>query len=153
MEFPRIYRKRFIPNEIVYLKNDKIIKINKEIIVTEWYTLNPRSDFNKGKSCYFFNEGYKVSNFYKDKELLYTYCDIIETEFDKKENKYIFSDLLVDVIIYPNNFVKVLDIEEISQALTENLITIEQAKNALVILSKLLEIIYSGRLSELKTFL
>jgi len=153
MEKPKLYRKRFIPSEEVFLKDDEVVICNDEIIATKWKTLKQRSDFTHGGSVYFLKRGFKVSNIYKDKELIYTYCDIIETKFNEAENKYIFSDLLVDVIIYPDGFVKVVDLAEISQALDEDLITIEQTKKALSVLDELLEIIYSGNLDELKKHL
>ena len=48
----------------------------------------------------------KISKFLnKKKELVYYYCDIIETAYLKAENAYIFTDLLADVIIHPDGAV------------------------------------------------
>ena len=52
-------------------------------------------------------------------------------------------------IIYPDGFVKVLDLAEISQALSANLITIPQLQSALLSLDALLNRIYAGKLGEL----
>lgn len=151
---PALYRRRFIPDELVQLKDDEIIFINNELILTRWKTLKPRKDFTHGRSCYYLNEGFKISHFIdKDENLLYTYCDLIETHYNSQENAYYFNDLLADVVVYPDGFVKVLDIAEISDALENDLITLEMAKNALRVLDKLLELIYSGKLSELSHIL
>ena len=82
-------------------------------------------------------------------ELVYYYCDIIDTVFDKESNSYTFVDLLADVIIYPDGKVKVVDIEEIADALDEGLIDIETSKKALRRLGKLLDIVYEGKLFDL----
>ena len=153
MNKPTLYRKRFIPNEIIHLKDDEITYMDDEVIVTKWDTLKPRKDFTNGSSCYFLKKGFKVSNIYNRGELVYIYCDIIEVEFDESKNEYIFFDLLVDVIIYPNGFVKVVDLAEIAEGIDKSLITIEQAKKALILTDKLLEIIHSENLEKLTKYL
>ena len=150
MTMPSIYRKRYIPDEIIHLKDDEIIHIDEEKIVTKWNVLKPRKDFSKGYSCYFLKDGFKISKFMNDKdELVYYYCDIIDTVFDKESNSYTFVDLLADVIIYPDGKVKVVDIEEIADALDEGLIDIETSKKALRRLGNLLDIVYEGKLFDL----
>ena len=67
----QLFRKRLIPEEIVELKDDKIIKRNQNIIITKWKTLKPRTDFSHGISCYFLDKGIKVSKFIKADESLY----------------------------------------------------------------------------------
>lgn len=150
MVFPTLYRKRFIPNEIVCLKNDKILYIDDCQIKTEWSVLKPRDDFSHGESLYLLEQGFKISKFFKaDGELHCIYCDIVEHEYSQAENAYIFSDLLVDVVIHRDGSVNVLDVGEIVIALEQSLISLEQAKDALTKLDALLKIIYSGRLEDL----
>ena len=111
-----IYRKRLIPNECIPLKNDIILYGDDSILITKWNTLKPRSDFHHGYSCYYLKEGCKVSRFYKeDGSLLYWYCDII-THTVENENDLIITDLLADVIVYPDGFVQVLDLDELCDA-------------------------------------
>ena len=56
---------------------------------------------------------------------------------------------MADVLIYPDGFVKVVDLGEISQALTEGLLTIPLLQAALLSLDALLNRIYAGKLGEL----
>lgn len=150
MENLKIYRKRIIPQELVDLKDDEIILKNDDVVVTRWKALKPRRDFSKGSSCYFLKRGFKISRFLDKRDrLVYYYCDIIDTKFDEEQNSFTFLDLLADVIIYPSGFVRVVDLEEISEALDKGLISIEQAKQALNRLSELLKIIYSGGLKNM----
>ncbi len=149
-ENAKIYRRRFIPNEKILLKDDEVIYIDDSIIVTKWKALRPRRDFDHGCSCYYLNKGIKISKFYTvSGKLLYYYCDIIETLRNEEENAYVFNDLLADVVIYEDGFVKVLDIGEIAHAMDKRLITIQQAKKSLATLDELLNIVYSGRLKQL----
>ena len=150
MAYPKLVRKRLIPLETVPLKDDKIVLIEDGLIVTHWDVLKPRKDFQKGISCYFINEGYKISRFMdKEGKLVYFYCDIIETEYDEKEDTYIFTDLLADVIIYPDGRIKVVDIGEIAEVMEKGIISNDLVKKALVRLDKLLEIVYKeGALKE-----
>jgi len=144
MAYPKLVRKRLIPFESVPLKDDKIVHMEDGLIVTHWDVLKPRKDFQKGISCYFVKEGYKISRFMdKDGNLVYFYCDIIDTEYDDKEDTYIFTDLLADVLIYPDGKVKVVDIGEIAEAMEKGIIDDEIVKKALVRLDKLLGIIYT----------
>lgn len=149
-----LYRKRFIPNETICLKDDEIIEKNENRIVTKWNVLRPKEEFSKGISCYFLKEGYKVSKFLRENgDLVYYYCDIIDTQYDPEENAYYFTDLLADVIIYPDGFVKVVDLAELADALDENIITDEIVKKALRRLETLLAEIYGGKLKDLVQYL
>ena len=145
-ESPVLYRKRLIPDECVRLKDDEILSFDDDIIVTKWCTLHPKHDLDHGYSAYFLNAGYKVSKYlYKDDSLLYWYCDIIDYEKDEKENAYIFRDLLADVIVYPDGFVKVVDLDEFEQALQKELLKMEDVRRALLSLDSLLTTIYDGK--------
>ncbi|MDL2248133.1 DUF402 domain-containing protein [Tyzzerella sp. OttesenSCG-928-J15] len=150
MAFPTLYRRRFIPDEIVELKNDEILHFSEEMIVTRWEVLKPRNDFASGISWYLPEKGFKVSKFFKASgQLHYIYCDIIACEFDRVKNTCIFNDLLVDVIIFNDGSVKVMDIGELTEALDMGLITLGQLKESLNKLDSLLDIVYSGRINEL----
>lgn len=151
MPTPILYRKRIIPEECVLLKDDKILYQDEQIIVTGWNTLKPKKELHHGYSCYYLNEGYKVSKFYReDNSLLFWYCDIVEHDYQPETNTYVFTDLLADVIIYPDGFVKVVDIDELVTALNENLISEDTLKKSLLCLSNLLDIIYSGHFDTLQ---
>lgn len=150
MPTPILYRKRIIPDECVLLKDDKILHRDEQIIVTGWNSLKPRKDLHHGYSCYFLKEGYKISKFYReDNSLLYWYCDIVEYDYHPDTDTYIVTDLLADVIIYPDGFVKVVDIDELVTALNERLISEDTLKKSLLNLNSLLEIIYSGTFDKL----
>ena len=146
MEKPLLYRKRYIPLEIKSLNDDEILLVTDDVIVTNWNTFKPNKDPSKGASHTFLNEGYKISKFMKDNgETVYYYCDIINSEYQKEKNTWIFTDLLVDVKIYPSGFVEVVDVGEVAEALDSGLINEETVKELLVKLDKLLEIVYSGK--------
>ncbi len=146
MEKPLLYRKRYIPLEIKSLNDDEILLVTDDVIVTKWNTFKPKKEFSKGVSYTFLNEGYKISKFMKDNgETVYYYCDIINSEYQKEKNTWIFTDLLVDVKIYPSGFVEVVDVGEVAKALDSGLINEETVKELLVKLDKLLEIVYSGK--------
>ena len=148
---PVLYRKRIIPEESVLLKDDVILDIFDGKIITGWRTLKPRKDFHHGLSLYFLDEGIKISKFMKeDNSLLYWYCDVIKADYDKDADVYTFTDLLADVIIYPDGNVKVVDLEEIAEALSLDRIDKDDVGRLLVSLDKLLKWIYSGEFENYK---
>lgn len=154
MEYPLLYRKRIIPEECILLKDDKILSWDSERIVTKWNALKPKKDLHHGYSCYFLNEGFKVSKFYRaDSSLLYYYCDIITHEYSAAGHKLIVTDLLADVIVYPDGFVKVVDLDEMIPALECGGISMDDLKCALRSCSRLLTLIYDGRLPELTKYI
>ncbi|HOO27075.1 MAG TPA: DUF402 domain-containing protein [Lachnospiraceae bacterium] len=151
MDKPLLYRKRIIPEECIALKDDIILLQNEDIIITKWRALKPKKDLHHGYSCYFLKEGYKISKFYKeDHSLMYWYCDIITHTYSKETNTYVFIDLLADVLIYPDGFVKVVDIDEISEALQTGKITTEETCRTLNSLDRLLKIIYGNQFYKLQ---
>ena len=151
---PKMYRRRFIPDEKVFLKDDVIVEINDDVIITKWEVLRKRNDFSHGVSCYFLRKNIKVSKFIDDNEnILYWYCDIIDWEYNQEDNSYVFNDLLIDVIVYENGFVKVVDMGEISTALEKGLIDCELAKKALNTADDLLNVIYGGKFDLYKKYI
>lgn len=118
---PRIFRKRFIPDELVDISGDEILYNDSNIIVTKWKPIHPRNDFSGGISFAFLNEGYKISRFYDENgELLYWYIDFIEVV--KEDDSYILTDLLADIKIYSDGKYEILDEDELETARENGLI-------------------------------
>ncbi|MCR5474826.1 MAG: DUF402 domain-containing protein [Lachnospiraceae bacterium] len=151
MDKPILYRKRIIPEETVKLDKDEILHMDEDHIVTRWNAIKPKKVLHHGCSCYFLKEGFKVSKFYRqDGSLIYWYCDIIEYTYDPKENTYVFTDLLADVLIFPDGRVEVIDVGEIADALADGNLSVEQMIPALRSLDDLLGRIYSGSFSDIQ---
>ena len=152
MTSPILYRKRIIPEECILLKDDIVLYRDNEIIVTKWNALKPKIDLHHGFSCYFLNKGYKVSKFMReDNSLLYWYCDIVEHSYDDKTDTFVFTDLLADVIVYPDDKVKVVDLDEIAVALERKMLSERELSITLRTLDSLLNSIYSGDFDYLKS--
>ena len=145
MKIPALYRKRLIPDECILLKDDIIISCDENVILTKWNTLKPKKDLHHGYSCYLLNEGIKVSKFYReDNSLIYWYCDIVDYKFNEDKSELVATDLLADVLIYPDGFVKVLDLDELADACQMGMISGELLQESLRTTNRLLETIYKG---------
>lgn len=113
-----------------------------------------QKDLHHGSSCYFLKEGFKINRFcLENGSLLYWYCDIVDFDYHTSDNTLIVTDLLADVIIYPDGFVKVVDLDELVTALESRSISLDTLKSSLLRLDKLLQIIYSGGFDTLKSFI
>ena len=144
-----IYRKRLIPQECIALRDDNIVYVDEQRVVAHWNTINPRTDIAKGCSAYLLDKGYKISKVYDHQnQLVYWYCDIITSIYDTVSNSLTVTDLLVDVIIMKDGSVKVLDLNELAEALKQGLLSPEDACEALEKTDKLLQDIYKGRFIE-----
>lgn len=151
MESVNLYRRRIIPEEYIKLENDHILYQDQSIIVTKWNTLRPKKVLHHGVSCFYLDKGWKVSKFMDQKgKLICWYCDIIEYEYSPETNSYIFTDLLADVLIYPDQSVHVVDLDELADASEQGLITSRQLEKALRQLNELLSVIYKGNFDKLK---
>ncbi len=151
MNISKIYRCRLIPAEHILLKDDVIVEQNDEFVITKWNTLRPKPCFSHGCSCYFLQEGIKVSKIYReDDSLVYWYCDIVEYTCDKSENTLTVTDLLADVIVYPEGRVEVVDLDELAEALERGIITKEQMTACLRNLNHLLSMIYRDKFDRLQ---
>lgn len=161
MTYPTLYRKRIIPDECIQLKDDMILHCSEDIILTKWNAIHPKKDLHHGYSCYFLKEGFKVSKFYcEDCSLLYWYCDIVEYEYCREDNSLVSLDLLADVIVYPDGFVKVMDLDELALSMdnsTDNssggALSMDLLKKCLIRLNKLLQIIYNGNFHTLQKYI
>lgn len=148
----QLYRRRLIPAECILLKDDTIVKQTEDLVITSWKTLNPKISFSHGCSCYFLKEGFKISKFYRqDGSLLYWYCDIVEYAHDEQAHTLTATDLLADVIVYPDGRTKVVDLDELAQAFESGLLTAAQLSAALRQLNHLLTYIYKDKFDQLQT--
>lgn len=147
-----IYRRRLIPAECILLKDDIIVEQNDEFIITKWKTIRPKPGFSHGCSCYFLREGIKVSKIYRtDHSLLYWYCDIVDYSFNPADSSLTATDLLADVILYPDGRLEVADLDELAEAMERNLITKEQMTTCLRNLNHLLTAIYRNKFDRLQS--
>ena len=116
----KIFRRRFIPNEIIDISGDEVVFRDDKKLITRWLPIKPRPDIGSGMSCIYFDKGIKISKIFdKSGNFKHWYCDIIKHEYIKKKDKYIVTDLLVDVVVYPDGHYEVLDLEELDEALKE----------------------------------
>lgn len=151
----KLYRKRIIPQECILLEDDILLYRDNEVIITKWNTIRPKKTLSHGYSCYFLERGFKVSKFYDhDDQLISWYCDIIDTAYSCEDGTetYIFTDLLADVVVYPDGRVRVVDLDELADAQRDHLIQPEELQAALRHLDKLLTIIYKGAFGTLQKF-
>lgn len=145
MSRPRLFRRRFIPDENIELKDDMILALEPNLIITSWNILKPRRDISRGVSAYFIDKGIKVSKVFDNAgQMVYWYCDIIETHYDEKENIYTFNDLLIDVIVYPDGQVEVLDMDEFADAMEQGILSVGTIAHAMRATDDLLHTIYAG---------
>lgn len=144
-----LYRKRLIPEECILLKDDIILESNQEYILTKWNTLKPKKDLHHGYSCCYLDKGLKVSKFYReDNSLIYWYCDIVDYEWKENQSVLITTDLLIDVLIYPDGKLKVLDLDELADAQDQGLISGALLKKSLRRADRLLQDIYAGEFDQ-----
>lgn len=150
----RLYRRRYIPEELVELTQDDILYADPHKIITSWEVLHPRTDFSHGVSAYFIDKHIKVSKFLKpDHSLLYWYCDIIHTEYNESTNSYTFIDLLADILVFPDQSYKLVDLDELADAIEKQYIPKEQLPVILRTIQQLLNDIYTGKFKEYQTIL
>lgn len=145
MSRPRLFRRRFIPDENIELKDDMILALEPNLIITSWNVLKPRRDISRGVSAYFIDKGIKVSKVFDNAgQMVYWYCDIIETHYDEKENTYTFNDLLIDVVVYPDGQFEVLDMDEFADAMEQGILSVGTIAHAMRATDDLLHTIYAG---------
>ena len=150
MDKPILYRKRIIPDECIKLKDDAILYHDSSMIVTSWRAFSQKDYLSYGYSCYFIENGIKLSKFYKsDDTFSRWYFDIVSYQDGPIANSIMVVDLLADVIVYPDGLIKVVDLDELAEALSKNLITSRQMNECLNNLNKLLTKLYAGKLPEL----
>ncbi len=156
MENLKLFRRRFIPDELVYLRDDEIVSVTEDKIVTRWQSIKPRQDFAYGESTYYRKKGIKVSRIMdKDRNFLYWYVDIVRergpealkvadnVRLNSKAVEYfekgrsdcdeivVYEDLLLDVVVEPSGLIAVLDMDEVADAYEKGLITLDMLKTSM----------------------
>lgn len=148
MDRPVIYRKRYIPEETVNLKDDLLCYRDEHMLITRWNTIKPRNDIAGGISLYLPDKNWKISRITDAAgRLLHYYCDIIHTDYYKEKDEFIFTDLLVDVVVYPQGKYRVLDLDELGDALDASYIDAAAVSEALHAANGLIRCIEEGGFS------
>ena len=138
-----VCRRRYIPDETLYLNKDNIYHVSENLIVTGWRAIRKRLDISAGISAYYPKACIKVSKFFgPDSKLLYWYNDICEIKIEGTLIKC--TDLLIDIIIHPDERMQILDIDEFAEAIKKSYITKEQEFKALKSFDYLTKLIYNG---------
>jgi len=141
----KIFRKRFVPDEIVDISSDEVLERNDNILVTRWRPIKPRTDIGGGISYVFLKKGYKISKIYDNQGgFKYWYCDIIEYTYNQESDEYIFIDLLADVVVYPDGKCEVLDLDELKSVFDKKIITKEQMLKSIKCVNTLVEMVQNG---------
>lgn len=154
MNPPILYRKRLIPDECIRLDRDTVLECSEDILITAWQAIHPRKDLARGISAFFWKEGVKVSKFYDHQNrLICWYCDIITHDYDSETNTYVMTDLLADVLLFPDGRIQVVDLDELADAVEQGLITEELMLASLRRLNDLLQKIYQGQFHEYQSYI
>jgi predicted RNA-binding protein associated with RNAse of E/G family len=141
----QIFRRRFIPDEMVDISKDEVLHSDDDLLVTRWKAIKPRGDIKGGISFAFLKKGYKISKFYDHSDnFCYWYCDIINYAYYREEDKYVLIDLLVDVKVTPDGKHKILDLDELAIALEKGIVDENIVIDALKKLDALLGMVDSG---------
>lgn len=144
-----VIRKRYIPDEVITLNHDTIYYVSDDLVISGWKAIRLRPDISGGFSAYYPKLGIKTSKLFDgDGNLLYWYNDISELNFNG--NDINFTDLLIDLIVFPDNSIKILDLDEFAEAIEKNYITKEQEIRALNSFHTLLDYIYNNDYSKLQ---
>ena len=152
MTTPALYRKRLIPDECVLLKDDIIVEMDEDHILTRWNTLKPKKTLHHGDSCYYLNKGIKVSRFYTEDDILICwYCDIVSYEWNNEKTSLLTTDLLLDILVYPDGSFKLLDMDELAEARARKLIPDTLLQSSLLTADRLLNEIYDNKFHEIYT--
>ena len=96
----------------------------------------------------------KVSKIFNENgTLVYWYCDIIETIYNNKTNSFTFNDLLIDILIYPDGHVEVVDMDEFADAMESGILSNSTIAAALRNADSLLKTIYSGNFNKYTSYI
>ncbi len=144
----KLFRRRFIPDELVFLRDDEIVSVTEDKILTRWHSLNARTDFAYGESVYYRKKGLKVTRVLdENRNFLHWYIDVVRecgpealnvgpdtrlntaaaeylgSERDPRDQVKVYEDLLLDVTVLPDGLIRVLDMDEVMDAFEQGMIT------------------------------
>ena len=95
-----------------------------------------------------------ICKFYReDNSLLYWYCDIVDYTYRETGEELLVTDLLADVVIYPDGYIKVLDLNELAVAIEQTLCEPHVITQALRKLDNLLNLIYDDKFDTLTSYI
>ncbi|MFQ9150247.1 MAG: DUF402 domain-containing protein [Blautia sp.] len=146
MKRPILYRKRLIPEECILLKDDELLYRDEKRSSPDGIPYGRKKTCTMVFPAIFLTKASKSASFIKaDGSLICWYCDIVTHSYDKATDTYVFTDLLADVLVYPDGRVKVVDLDELSEANETGLLNLENLHKALRTTNALLTEIYAGR--------
>ena len=67
----KIYRKRYIPNEIIDISGDKVEFVNEDLLITNWLSIHPRNDVAFGMSYAYLKRVGVIANIITDTRIFF----------------------------------------------------------------------------------
>lgn len=139
---PSMERERIYSGMINPLSNDVMIYRDNKLLIARWNTINGKTEFDKGISFYFPEDKIKISAlYYKNNCFVKYYCEVVEVDYKKDIDKYVFRDLIVDVDVFADGNYVIRDEDELETALKKGLISPEKAHEILKVKDKILYLI------------
>ena len=164
----RLFRRRYIPEELKLLSDDEIVSVTDDRIVTRWKSIHPRYDFSFGESTYLLKKNLKISRIMdKDMKFLHWYVDIVRfmgrealmvpetTHLNTAAADYlsnrapetdrviVVEDLLLDVRVLPTGCIEIEDMDEAAEALKTGLISSDMLKLSMDICQNYVKMLYA----------
>lgn len=146
MSTPKRFKRRLMPEEVIDITSDTLHFMDSKLLITSWSSqdMDTEADFNY--SWAYLDDGFQIHRkMDKDGNFLYWYIDILAIEYSEQQHAYTLTDLIVDVVVHPDGYVDVIDLDEMAEAMEQGFISQEQVVLALRHLDTVLRLNYAKK--------
>lgn len=124
MKINCLLKHKLVPQGTVDITNDKILFFDGNFLVTQWKPENSNMNISSAISLVSIKDGYQISKkFDSNNKFVYWYCDIVKTKWTKETSCLEITDLIIDLVVFPNYQVNCIDLDELTDAKEKGLIS------------------------------
>lgn len=146
MEYSKRYKMKLTSNKLEDISDDKVLFQNDEIMVTDFSPKSSSMGTSRVLSFCLFKNNWQISaNFDQEGHFRYWYCDIVDYSVNRENNSLTITDLAADVAVFPDNYVSVMDLDELGELIDTESISKEMSVKALKSAQALLKLVYDGQ--------
>lgn len=122
-EIKTLLKHKLLPQCTEDITEDEILFFNNDYLVTQWKAKSSNMNIASALSVVSVEHGIQISKKYdKDKKFCYWYCDIVKTKWTPESSCFEITDLLVDVVVFPDNELRMIDLDEFTQSKNNGLL-------------------------------
>lgn len=127
MKIQKLLKHKLVPPSSEDISGDEVLYFDLDFLVTRWKPAKSNMNIGAAVSLLCVKSGVQISKKYnREGKFVYYYCDMVKTHWDPETETFEVTDLIADLIVFPDSELRLIDLEEFQEAYQSKVIDTEE---------------------------